>query len=530
MKKIIFISVILSLGFISCYEDQSTDASIEIGEIKVSIPELGEPFSLVEIQQGLVYSVNTTITKDGDSNPDLSYEWRLNLMPRVEDYVVLSRDKDINEPIVRRPNSLPYTLWLVITDHQTNLQHHVYWDVRIISTSGDGLIVADTKDGMTSDISLVRSRYFSSGYTGEVLYKRNNFSAANGFNINGLVKKIQFGKTMLSNMSTYKIFTLTEDDFFSIDPETYMVASSYDQLFVNPPSVKKPQAFSYSINQHMIYVDDGRLYFINYGQGSQSDIFTSYINYTAPGSTQIKYYVSDYIASVTAYDSFMTYYDETLSRFACVKGGLFSNLSFSDVTYDESVVNAYNPLSMPNMQPLSAGVGTNGVYMHALKDKTTGEIAFYSIIADYDENSNQVFKSASKYATQACPDIDQAISFETCENKDVVYYATPSAVYSAYFSASSVSATSRFTPPAGEVITTIKLFHEAWYVLNAKDDYTPMNENGNQLFVATYNETTQEGKVYALAITNLAGALEASSVEKTFGGFSRITALGTQGK
>jgi hypothetical protein len=143
----------------------------------------------------------------------------------------------------------------------------------------------------------------------------------------------------------------------------------------------------------------------------------------------------------------------------------------------------------------------------------------------YDETTGSVVRSVSRYSTESCPNISDALAFETCENRDVVY--------SAFISGSSVSGTARFTPPSGEAVTGIELFREAWSMIDADNDngtYSSVSENANQLLVVTYNSSTQEGKVYVLPITNLTGALSAASDAKTFTGFGKITAMCTQGK
>lgn len=98
-------------------------------------------------------------------------------------------------------------------------------------------------------------------------------------------------------------------------------------------------------------------------------------------------------------------------------------------------------------------------------------------------------------------------------------------------SAVGVNESGAFTAPAGEEITTMSLFREAWsYYDQQSTEMEVMEEDANQLLVATYNNTTQEGKVYVLPITGNSGSLGTADADHTFTGFGRITALGTQGK
>lgn len=532
MKKI-GITIILSFFLITaCFDDKSTQISEEITPVEITVSEFGESNSVVEVQVGVPLTVNPEIKQVGVSQPDLSYEWKLSLSPDRNDFVVLSNEMNINAPIIRQPSTMFYYLWLTVTDNTNELQYNNYWRVRVISSAGDGVIVADTEDGIHSDISLIRSRALSSGYTGETFYKRHSYSAANGEKIKGLVKQLQYGVTHISMVPKQKIYVLTQDDFFALSPETYKLTEPYEELFINPPATRKPYKFSYGINEHMFYSDNGNLYYIFYNSNSiTGSKFVSPLNYVRPGSSQTKYTVNDhFVAFGSGEHPTLTAYDEVLGRFICITGGLFSMFRLRDVEYNASALNSFDPNNEPNLISIASGPLANGRNAHLMKNKNTSEIALYTmehVLIDY----SSVVRSVSKFPTNACPEINNALFFEMCENRDVMYYATPSKVYSASISGSNLTSEVRFTPPEGEEITAIKLFREAWYEINpTNSNITPMDENTNQLLVATYNANSKEGKLYALDVTSFTGTLSAPASEKTFTGFNKITAIGTQGK
>jgi hypothetical protein len=518
----------------SCFDDLSTDANRTISPVVIDTTGFGYKDSLIEVSQGATLSLSPKVTQSGVSNPDLSYEWRLALTSSGtnEEYTIISTEKDLNEIISKRPSSDPYLLWYVVTDKATGLQYSMSWALKVISSAGDGLLVADTKDGLTSDITLIRASCLSSGYTGSTVYKRKAYSGTNGSSLPGLISQLLYSRVYQNAAETFRVYALTPDSVVTLDPETYAISTSFKNLFIAAPSTSVPMVIQNG-KHDLYYLDNENLYTLYIQSSAVSTKFGTYINYVKPGSTVTKNIPNKYMLAFPS-DLYPagSYYDETQGCFIGLLG-FSSTITTKLVQSYSEALNAYDPTFLSNMKAVGSGPTTEGRHLHILKDKSTGACFFYTMEYFYDETNGSAVRSVSRYSTESCPNISEALAFETCENRDVVYYATSSAVYSAFISGSNVSGTTRFTPPSGEAITGIKLFREAWYMIDADNDngaYSPMSENANQLLVATYNSSTQEGKVYVLPITNLTGALSAASDAKTFTGFGKITAMCTQGK
>lgn len=520
--------------FSSCYEDLSTDASVKIGEVVIDTTGFGFTNSLIEFPQGNILSLNPVVTQTGVQSPDLSYEWRLALTSNWsnKEYAVVGTEKNLSAFINKNPSSEPYFLWYVVTDKSTGLQYSKTWKLMVTSSAGDGLLVADTQDGTTSDITLVRANCLSSNYNGGIFYKRDGYSGMNGSKMNGLITQLLYSKLYIGTSASYWVYAMTDKTLVRLDPETYGISKSYNEIFFVAPDAPAPKTIQNG-SQDMFYVDGTDLYSLYISGSSTSYQIGSSLNYVKPGSTVLKNVPNKYFLSFASENNaspVATFYDETQGKFDALFG-LSNTLSIGSVIANTEAVNAYNPVSIPNMEAIGSGPATNNRHLHVLKNKSTAEVAFYTMVAGYDDVNGANVQSVSKYTTASCPNIASALGFETCENRDVVYYATPSAVYGAFISGTGVSGSVRFTPPSGETVTCIKLFREAWYLLNTTDETkTAMAENCNQLLVATYNSSTKEGKVYALPITNISGALGTPTADKTFSGFGRITAMATQGK
>jgi len=118
-------------------------------------------------------------------------------------------------------------------------------------------------------------------------------------------------------------------------------------------------------------------------------------------------------------------------------------------------------------------------------------------------------KPIYKIDLSALPDINNAVDYTFSTKGHVLFYATPSAVYSAtYKDGKSIK---EFTPYAGEVVTKIKIF---------KDEYNTTYD-GKLLFITTQNTATGEGKIYIVQFNGANGVLDLSTI-KSYGGFAKI--------
>lgn len=534
-KHILFFIAILVFSnlFFSCYNDLSTEADNPIESVIIDTTGFGYANSLIEVPQGTVLSLSPKVSQDGVATPDFSYEWRLALTSSVfnDEFVVISTEKNLNEVISRRPSNEPYYLWYVVKDKTSGLDYSISWKLMVVSSAGDGLIVADTRDGQNSNVSFIKASCFSSGYTNPVLIKRNAYSAINGEPMKGLIKKLLYSKVQLSQVVNFRVYALTDNNIVALDPETYELTKNVSNLFMSNPLSVAPKTIVNGTND-MFFVNGDDIYTIYQGNSASVDMFGASINFVKPGSTTLKKVPNEYFTAFASSENYptATFYDKTQGCFMSVSG--FANTwSLSVVQPNIDAVNAYDPAALVGLVPVGSGPVTGLKHLHILKNPTTKEVAFYTIENIYEESTGMKVRSVSRFATSSCPEISNAIEFETCENRDVVYYATTSSVFSAFISGSSVTGNNRFTPPTGEVVTGIKLFREAWYLMNSGDNTkTPMPENSNQLLVSTYNSASGEGKIYALPITNLTGSLGATTSENTFGGFGRIISMCTQGK
>ena len=436
--------------------------------------------------------------------------------------------------ITQLPSPNPYTLIFTVTNNRTGVEYRQVYQLYVTSRMGDGILVADTRDGRTSDISLVRNKYVSAGYAGETQYIRNTYSLMNGRTMEGVMRKIVYGPVGAPSQTFY-LFAMTDQTLEALDAGSHGVSMDFDGLFSMPPARDREFQTIGMDTWSMFFVYGGDIYsFIRITLGAAMR-FADPLNYVSPAQIANKKIGNEH-ALIYADLGAVMFLDETRGAFYCMAPSLYSIQPMTAGTnaganFDPSALAGYKPIA--SCRGEKATSDCSRAYM--LLESPEGTVDFYRLcVRWYPEEGVTRYESDGKFSAASCPDIRNARFFEGSYRRSVVYYATENKVYPCVIggSAAGVDPSSAFTVPAGEEITAMTLFREAWsyYTIQNDKTMTVMPEDANQLLVATYNASTQEGKVYVLPISGNSGALGSADAERTFTGFGRITALGMQGK
>ena len=128
--------------------------------------------------------------------------------------------------------------------------------------------------------------------------------------------------------------------------------------------------------------------------------------------------------------------------------------------------------------------------------------------------------------------LDEAVSIAFCDNGNLMYYATPDAIYAVLLmgSAPTVRKLTWKTDSADERITRIRQYTQAWYGTHqyGPTDYPfTLPTNRSQLIITTHNDKTGEGKVYLRGFSVSTGLFTFTGDGGTFSGFGEITAMCT---
>lgn len=520
-KKIFFLWVVLLpvLSFMSCYEDKTTYDVNKLPEVVIDTTGIGGDRSVIQFEN---LSLSPAVTKAGKVSEDLSYLWCVSTRPIFhDDYIELGDRLELDETIKLTPSDAPYLLWLTVTDNITGVQYLMSWRLYVYSGLGEGLVVADTKDGLTSDLHLIVGKQFTDKYTGVDVVKKNLYSLANSERIDGVVN------TMCYNVMSgiRNLYIAGDKSFMTISPIDYTLLAKGEGMFYAMPDAVNIRAMSQAnraqaiVNGNKAWLLSGSTGDTRFGTPIRGNYYVDYdVAYSHnPGSS----------AQLEAafYDSQNAKFWKISSVWNAASAAIGSFTSGADFPFD--------PNAVPGMECKKSELAYNGHAYFLLRNKTTGVYFIYVIDAE-------TLAPKSLYTLPANSTLDKAVGYVFCQNQNVMYYATSTNIYAVILGGGVPTIESRYqldplTRP-GEQITGLSMYRQAWYLVDEGTSdadgwpLKPIATNNMQLLMITYNEGSGEGKVNTLPILNLGiGTLDEANIRE-YKGFNKITCVAPQDK
>lgn len=504
----LFLFVLAITSFVACKKDLST---LDLSKIEgVTVDTAGTGILSVLQFERLVLNPKVTT---GIAEENLSYEWRINSTPSDTIYLTLSNARNLDAEIGFTPTTSTqhHQLVYTITDKSNGLKYITSWKVSIKNSNGEGLVIAETTDGINTDLSHIMHRLVTTDYTGESV-KHNIYSGVNGGTIPGIVKQMRFSADIRG------LFGITNNSVFRVNTLDYKLGGSNDDLFFNHIGEFAPAAMGAAF-QSDIYIENGKFYANQMVASKKWGVpFDSRFNVPA-------------IVALNAYDNLtsdletiLNFYDEVRGQFVYLQ----SLNSFGDrnmYAHPSNGAQLFNPGNLPGKTNIAASMGVDEDYLHLLKDKTTGKMALYVFAKAINNYPSPLTPPSPKaiYDLSNAPGISEATKFVLYNGQRVMYYATATKIYVMLFGGAAPIFEERYTAPAGEQITTLQMYQQSGY----PNTYGPfISTNNNQLIVSTYTGT--EGKVHIMPLRSTGtGTIDLPNI-KTFTGFGKITAIATQ--
>lgn len=514
---IITLFSILLLG--SCRDDLSTLDVNPIEGVRFDTTGMG----MIHTFQFDELSIAPKIITQLDPG-QLAYEWKINPVPgKLWDFSlgslpfeVIGTEKNLTYEVAFAPTAgfdrgQLHELVLTVTDTKTGLQYIHSYPLSIRNSIGEGLVIAETYDGQTTDISHIMSPAVTSFYNDESV-KYKIFSGVNGVTIPGLVKEIKY--TRLRNIGDVMI-GITDNSIQTMRTLDYVQQVTDEELFFAPPAVIRPQTIEVFKGGSPFYatiVNDGRTY---------TDVVGNVGKFALPDDYPFR--ASEHIAvnRTTSYNFYLNFFDENLGAFIYKQG---PNAWNDKALYQMvAATSPFNPRGLQGKQVVAADVKVNHDFIHVLKDNTGGGMGIYVINAD----TYGVPPTPKRYLDISdAPEISAAEHFAILPDQDVIFYATKTKLYVVMYTADVPSYALRYTVPAGEEITTLQLFQQADYANRSQNDPPYISTNNKQLIMSTY--TGSQGSVYILPFGTPGLAIINEANVAKYEGFGRVTAIGTQ--
>lgn len=535
----------------SCYQDDSTLKQREISDVTITLDGDNDKEELFVSYLDTLRIAPTANRGLASDTVGLEYKWEITETASDQaDWVEIGRQPHLNAIMNNMIATTPYFLRYSVTDLKNgNLQYDRLWKVYIKSAFLDGIVVSDTKDNVTSDLSLIMGKQFTLNYTkkDDVIY--NIYEKANGKPFEALMTQLTYnlyGRYFSSH--TNQLWATTKDgDCVIFDTQDF---SNLGKISTGEVLTYKPDGLK-CINTFMaaqsLYMNTSKyLYTVNTTSARS-------FGWHDPDGSNYKI-DNGIVAANTFYNNFyqsVVWYDAEKGCFVYSNSGI-------TITYgtDFKANEYFDPTNMHGYTAVAGGMTTDAMTpAMVLKNKATGAYSIFTFscykpsqgywnddYTKYTETAPEVPQSAKmRYdITGEGKDLmDKAVSVFFANRQSILYIATPDGIYSVNFSGMNpiLSKSPHFVPANGEKITKAKLYLQGHYMVEADNvgkqnnpdllfDELPLN--GKAVVVST-QDNENKGKITILPMIQLGtGNLDAGNA-KSFGGFNKIIDFCTTG-
>jgi len=577
LKLLAILSVAMFGLTSSCYRDQSTGQSIDIPHVFVSqqSAEALQAFYREDFVFAPIFGIQTLV--DGVPDSRLFTESDYNAHEFVWTMATTTfpganpndHTQVVGEgwPLVMVMNfdvtaGTGYTLLLTMTHKQTQMRHSFTWSVSVSlrGAIGAGLLIAHTHDGLTSDIGFIGSYHYSNALwtTSPVVgtlpdaVNRNLFSERNnGRMIDGLVSQIVWAKRPDTEGEIAVV--VREQTYLSLDAPTMMIRAENDQMFALSPQVFRPQwIFTNYTNAHrhryVALMNDNEIW--TYHPEHAGMIMYAPLA-TDPNFTDFE--IQEGIVVPMAAGSHLNalLFDKRHRRIVRLdaptapQGPRFGiralrepadNSTFDPRThfsdYDAVYATFFHRIHTdPDMRQSSIWL---------MQNRTTGRLMAYELEVDFP-GVDFLPRGVASFDLSGLLSISQATNFLALGGVyRELFYTVDNRLYVVILARGTGAIHNQlvWSAPQGEEIThIIRHIHvdNTGMTFWSREQGVPVlrssgggasQSGGNLITIVTYNQTTGEGRVYALPRSNPgAGTIAAPAFRSMWGGFGRITAI-----
>jgi hypothetical protein len=527
-KRLLYFTLLLGgiCELVSCFDDKSVEPYKFIPDILIDTTGIPYQHAVTQYER---LKISPVVSLENGEQGDLSFKWMLNTIPTITqatssyyaNYYCIGEKMALDTIIELRANQTTYYLWYQVTDNNTGIRKDILWTVFVQTAYNEGLVIADSRDNSTTDLSVIEGNLFTIGWNKEDRISRNLYSAANGAPYVGIAKHIVFAMNTHSSVNAKQLYVVGDDCFELLDGIEYKrVGRNHEVMYDDKLTLNTTQIFI-SGGSYMCWVNAGKIYtwyMSSLRPYPHIEIPEQYSLQVGDNMVQKTGRVDRYMAYTHKYSSssypWGIWYDD-------VNGVFLSQRSAPSVQLSITPFNSggvFDPNNATGLRTLYAATGMND--------------DFYFIMRNTNTSSNQVYvfdrtQTLGPKALYTIPgnEMDQAIAYVVAENANTFYFATQTQIYAVTLSGGSPQVHLRYTVPSGGTISCFTMFRHAWYLRNLTK--TPLDTHEQTLLVGVV-ESGNNGKLLAIPILNPASAdIDAVNI-KTYTGFGKITAIAAQ--
>ncbi|MBP3420307.1 MAG: hypothetical protein J6K74_06950 [Marinifilaceae bacterium] len=525
MRKITKIAI-LALGFMgvySCFEDKGNYEYIELDEVTIDAELDGiqgtyalTKFDSLTIEPNVYF--NGELVNGNESKFPLRYEWSIyNSMTGGN----TPTEVTVLGDAIKFNNAIPvgegqWTLRLVVQNTETLVKAYSLFSLQVSESLSDGILVYyESKDEPgTSDVGLIINAMVKKNYASTEKCFVDLYKNANGTHIAGEPIHIMHSasRSIFGADGGYKeVMMTTTKDFVGVGYASFERQLGVENLFWLVPESTENAYFTGHPGRGESVIIGNKPYHADYRIIGEEGTFFG-VPYEGDYGT-----LAMWIPIMVHTNFDVITYDADNQRFLCAPYGSIKLGGFTpDMTQVTNPAEFTMPFDVNNvgMDMWYSDYGFHNYEYSIMHDNNTDSTwLFISNFATTNVSSPYI--AVDKIDINSSPKVDEMTSMSCGGNGEILFYSAGNKVFLLKY-ITGRPATELFSFPSNEKVTCVRT-HKFYY---GSLESSAMMDPHKILHVATYDETTGDGKVYMFPIDPTSGAITGDYLE--YSGFGKV--------
>jgi len=491
--------------FTSCYDDKGNYDYITLDDVVIDTTgcNILEAYSIgrydhLTIEPNILF--NGVRVNDDESAP-LDYLWTI-----YNTFSVVGSSSYVTDTLGFTPRldadftqlAESYRLQLTVTHRETGVQTYFQLPLQIEEsiTAGWMLLYERADQPGTSDIGLVVNTLVKKYITTEQEREFwNLYSASNQEPLAGTPIRILRPVASLTSGAD-PVICLTTEDMVGLNNATFEKVSDFSDFFYSAPEVKNIKWIGPSgrVMNKQFLINNNDIYTVSYTSA------TSGGNYFGNALSADYGELASWGSDIAQYSDALVY-DQTNGRFYHIVSYTSQIVPFGaqDPSAEFDVNNVGATLLMGDWGRGDA----SGVLAYDYLLMANGNNRYLAIL-NSNANAADTNVGLRWYDITNSPNIQNATTMASAFLGEYVFYGAGNSVYNLAYNSSTIASEVWTAPSSNEEVTCIR-FQKSYYNVFMQAGIMP-NPN-TVVHIATWNESTQEGKLYQYTINQATGAI-----------------------
>lgn len=506
MRKIILLTTLLwgiTAGLLtSCYDDEGNYDYITLDEVTIDTTGCNIPaawsvqrYDRINFEPTIYYNGEIA---NGNEDLPLDYMWTIynthsglgvNYMTDT-----LSTTPQIDAEITTLAGT--YTLQLTVTQRETGVEQYFSMQCLVEEsiTAGWMLLYERADQPGTSDVGLVVNTLVKKNITAAQEREFwNLYSASNQEPLQGTPVRILHPIVSLGS-GTDPVICLTTEDLVGVNNATFQKTMDFENFFYSAPDVKDPIWYGTGgrAMRRNTLINDNKIHTVNYNSGT--DNFMGSAKSTDYG--ELAPWGSDVSSANDA-----IVYDQTNGRFYHIVNFDTKVISFSPQN-SSAAFDVNNVGATLLMADWGRGTGNPmDAYDYMLMGKGNNR---YLAIANFNGSATNTNVGIGWHDITASPGILEATSISAACDGYYILYGSENKVYNLLYNSSNIAQEVWVAPSTDEEVTCVRI--NKYYFGSLMMAGIQPNPS-TVVHIATWNESTREGKLYQYTIDQATGEI-----------------------